>query len=1790
MYNIPFANIAIIFEKHQLNELYFTMLLPDTVFDSNNYVFENRISNSYYYVELDYRGDPKNVKLRFSTKDGNPVYCHSFANLRLYATTTSIFTPVYTITIEILEKIGICYLFRAVKNNYISPCFRMNTNICQVGWCGLDSSDDVTFNKEQIAKLRSFDKPVFLSTMNSSDEFARYNLGQYGSKGLIAIPDLTLMLKRNRPEYDRGYVVKGDHWYDFLIPCNKRTRTLFKNVLVIPQSIYDACLYYSSTTRFETFTPTEFATYLKGKMNSVVFEDHKVQAGWRPSPEEFEKTLVSLYVLLCMKKNAVNEDQKQIKAIFQSEAHTGGFINEIIEIFKKWKMQISRKIPLKALTYIGPVNLLFSYGLYIPTGHRILDVHFLALPPVPAIKEGAPVPAKSDSDSDEEEDLSTDIIASTPMVLFNHKINYYYSNVSMKKFVTHFDFISSAYKHSYVTVEKGVQICKTLSSIRNKAEINAIYNNATHGFTYVNGEHLITVLRNHEFTTETIKTITSGIKTCLDANNIEVALAIPANNSIVEPLFLESAFNTFDECHFTNVRGVYTINDYYLYSSCFTAYVNKVKGDGHCLLHAYVFNQRFNYNDVIDLLMRLNIQDHYFKNGEKVALTPEQLQPIVDVFRINAVIHADLSAPIFIKASDPVGTTAIYWKDGHFDHIACKHNCIYGGGPKRGSTPKIPKSSPKDKTNIIHLHKVEHNLFTVKCGKHTKNSVPTKIYSTFNSNKSITKFSVYDKIKRLLEIKKYDYYYEMSCAPGGLYKDLCKQYGDNVTGYIYNGDNALTSELKLQNYKDIKTVLGSNIQANSLLIFDVPFEMSKVNLYTLMEFYNGRKNIDIIVKCHLWDEASSSNIQLVKLLGWADDDSYAVVMQSIRTGSSELYILITHSTIKIDNADYVNKQLNKWGYYTNDILNDNCPVVTKDFVHTVKIKAGAIKDYLSVPSDITQINDVIKAMQVIAFADKGVEFDVKINNAVPGAGKSRGINADDNTLIITTTQTNREDLKRNRKCIVETPHNALSILITKKFSKIVIDEYQEYAAGLIAMYYHFCKNLEFVGDHNQIKFIDFSRKMDMNLQALNMPNDYTTNASKRCPADIAIFWRNKGINMVSKGKQTRSIYECYKVQELNSCDITIAPTQFTKAKYNCTYTIHESKGLTAAVVGLVIESAEDYSIMKSNKIEHWFVSTTRHTDALLFFEPNRTADRVFQIMTAGLMSYLDNMPIMSTSIAKEPTTTALPETNKVVKEKGSLKCLQETLSNNLPKRNQDMPVVDMINPGSIPSIYQGKLRVNVDLLAENNKKKTGKSFLKGFEDSYTKFYNVTDRMAAVQTMGARYAKMTPKVTTNVNRALDLYWHGLLKFTKFESVTELRNHFYSGPEELAKECQEYLQRLHKKLNETNKNDPTGKEFAQIARDEGITLNNKKVDAILNTTFDDIKMHIDFFMKQQSKYIDQAGWDAVFKAGQGVSAVSKVMNIIMAAVSRLTLQKLQTAHKHNVKITTKESIASFKNWYVAHRQGKKPNKIIMADASQWDASNSMINILFDAQMFACVLFKNLTDEQLYISHDYCNTPKPEGIYTHWVINKYVESRRNWEMIYVTKGGSAVLKGKEKQHSGQQHTLGGNSANNEAQMGAILDIQELDIGMFQGDDSNVEGDVSVNMENLKFLRSLGWNYKIAESDTGVGEYCGYILHPTGWIPDLMKRCAKTLSKSAQSKEKFDESIKGLRDTLSVVSNQTEKENGISASLIYFQNYTNMTKVSRNEIDNAFNWLNSIDESSYSALHPRTTEILQL
>lgn len=1992
MYDVPFYSMPQIFEQHQINELYFTMHLPHTLYDNKWFAYEGDINNNtYYYIEVTELANRR--ILRFSTKDGNPVYEHDYDNLYLYLTVTAIHTLCYTISIEVVEQRGIYYLFRAVKSNYIAPVPygpmppydpRLSYSSLKYGYQPVPG----TFMIDSQLHGKSC---AVVNTMNSRMSFPRTVVSEMDE--FYVFPDLTYACKNvnwltsilavNRADYTKCHeLVEVEATFSFGT-CRNWKRT----GICIPKKVVQACNKFAHQYDFAALTPKEFGTYLKGTVSTVRLSGQQIQDGWDVDARTYDAAFVTLYVYVLAKKNNVKNCIEHLKKISESERSHFPVFNTAIQAVIRWwdntrnKADTWEDIPKFFIhNMLSPKahKVIISNGLFLASRGSVYDDIFYSMPggvlplmpkptapPMPTLAAPAPPPVSG----------GWFFEPITKRFLYTTATHYEFLPHIGSEFVnaSNTSLVLGGGTSGALKIMCGNQLQIDMSNVPKPIIAgNCYYTKGPYnGIVGVYHCAMDPNACNTNFNGH-VQAAYIALNNALVANKSNGATVWHCNlgsgifgsgtgtPALSQQLLLDNITTPIIKIAGTTVTPS---KAWIPLDACLKLTGNPTIGDGHCLLHSAINCTSLTYAALVNLLSAnpLVKATLFSTTGAKLWQSTSMLDEIQKHTRCNYIVHSTASNTHEIFYYGHADFRAIKHDGSHFESMNCCHHIVTAGVTINGdegeeepvfldrkaaakklksetkapeakieiktakknepsqtgtkvitendiafgnadddqwsdisddpppktvfkpifATKGVAKTAPavkqpttakasiaadqpattkapdvkatadkveSDKVTIVEKNatitvKNETKTVAMKVEKQTKppaNRVeakpqPRKIKLvtgvTFDfslvdhfvttvdlgvdfhaariETGSSTKHTVYSKLKTVIDCIGPTTITDLSAAPGALYKDLIND-GYNVHGLVWEGEGAFNCNLKLPKYSDLRTV--QLIKAD-LAILDCPYDKCVNNAKHALHLLETNLFGVLILKTFLYVEEDKSTAAFARLNKLLEGYTQVWFKSNVKS-SSEVYVVVTKFTVKSHNNKACIDKLKIWSYDNNIVLPETIDPDESDDLQIVeqqvKIENMTLAHAEMMKSDVPEIVKIGKDIEE--------ELKLYLNDfvvkckwfaGVSGAGKSHGIQAHKPDIIVTSTKENVEYIKHNpaNKAYVTTPHTALKHKPRQAVKTLVIDEAQEISIGLLGM---LCKHYKVeevicVGDPAQIKPIDFQKLWETG-QCLTFPRDadgnlkYNRNASKRCPSDVAAIVRNLyKVPMVSVAKQTRSVFSSRDPAVLSSCTLVIAPTQETKQHYKAGYTIHKSKGMTSPVVGLVIESQDDYNLVTSSNYQWSYVGITRHTDAIVIVEPNGSK-KFYNMLRGAAQANTEETPPMPGIKIIEPTINEPIIEEPVTIEPGSLPLAIEALEAALPTEN-DHHNIDLIEDNDLGEVEEGVFTLNPDVINAQVVKRIGKGYV--MRETYRKFYNVRNWRIAAKTMVNRYSKNLKKrlakelTADQVIQGVEDMWHGMLKWTVCETVRELKESLYTSADELSDFLKEYLCKLQDKLNKNKNKAPEirSREWFQTLKEEGIVCMVDGVGGgqdILDTTFEDMQKTIDFFMKHQGKFTPKPGWDAIFKAGQGISAVNKGRNIVYAALARAAEDKFVKVLRPEVKITFGESEINYKKWYkncikdYDFNQLKKFN----SDAEQWDSSLSIVNNLWDAEVSHCVLHDyklapvyttkldvptladriiNIWDKKASVV-DYESCLSIRGLVSSWTVEVILMDKLQWRMVMRTNKGSVTLTGKSKKFSGEQNTAYGNTQNNMAQIGSMLRIYKIIAAMFKGDDSSFTGEYEVDPVMYERLCKRGMVYKIDECD-GVFEYIGFIIHADGWMPDIYRRGANLASRSWPSKVKYEESIIGLKDLWSIVETQVEADRGIEAAASFYEEHTDL-KTNEGYLRNLYNWQQAI------------------
>jgi len=312
-------------------------------------------------------------------------------------------------------------------------------------------------------------------------------------------------------------------------------------------------------------------------------------------------------------------------------------------------------------------------------------------------------------------------------------------------------------------------------------------------------------------------------------------------------------------------------------------------------------------------------------------------------------------------------------------------------------------------------------------------------------------------------------------------------------------------------------------------------------------------------------------------------------------------------------------------------------------------------------------------------------------------------------------------------------------------------------------------------------------------------------------------------------------------------------------------------------------------------------------------------------------------------------------------------------------------------------------------------------------------------------------------------------------------------------------------------------------------------------------------VQFHLKTQVKEIRKEGFDSQYKAGQGVSAWSKLLNCLFASITRHYSDLVPKYTKDNVQLSYGKSDNLIQEFFCQYKRelNSKNHIKMMADFSEFDSSQEERGIVASV-----VILK-------------------ECGFHEKILDFYMEMRREWTLSTndSKNGFSYVMKLQNNfmQHSGQPFTLDGNTMFNMCAMGACYNFKNFTMAAFKGDDSFIIAeDITENMYGQNNIKDLcGYNIKVDKPQ--IGEYIANIITPSGnFFPDVIRRVSRAINKVHKHQVDWEETKISLTDSLDVIYNLEELNEGCKVASAFYAQYNIM--ISPDEIQYILIYLHSL------------------
>lgn len=704
---------------------------------------------------------------------------------------------------------------------------------------------------------------------------------------------------------------------------------------------------------------------------------------------------------------------------------------------------------------------------------------------------------------------------------------------------------------------------------------------------------------------------------------------------------------------------------------------------------------------------------------------------------------------------------------------------------------------------------------------------------------------------------------------------------------------------------------------------------------------------------------------------------------------------------------------------------------------------------------------------------------------------------------------------------------------------VVVDECCLIHPYMFVVYKHLWPNARIfgIGDPCQIRTIDFSKDTPM----LKFEFGKYLLDSKRITQVAAnmLSIAIPGIKSVSGvlGKLShRPMKELFDVV-LGKNDAVLCHTQDVKASLRekfgkQVYTTTEAMGSTFNNVHIV---TTDLNLLVSEKSRHVYVALSRATGNIVSYGNDIEKKEYYALLNSTIERALEQTGVIphedvihSTSIESKPYPS------------------QKTINRNVKVKADDVAEILRKYVTPMNDSHPKTVAYQMSIIEENCDKKMlvfSDNMLTG-EDTvvkasvvypHTQFnaqWHPKNAMQCINTLTKRYTKKT--IAPNEQMYLE-HVRGLEQFLVDDYKQQLSKNPITS-EEAYTATLDYLVKLQKKfpqslLDQLEEGTMAEYNFEDMQNNPGVQSKNnittyidklskaiisgkeQKIVDLEMEWYDNYTFIVQFHLKRQPKCIAKHGFGGEWKAGQGVSAWSKLLNVMMAAMADLS-------EKRFMQVLKKEVLVCYG----------------LSDAEIGDRFNQVSSLFFDRNLKVTNTDINEFDSSQNKSGVRANVDISRlcGIPTT-VINLY-EAQRTKRMLRMfgdSPAGKHVLKllVLAKQDSGQKMTLFHNSSYTLSIMGSSFDFKNIKFVGVKGDDFICVSEKA----DVRFIgkeRSIDKHgYKIKMLDGKMNEFIANIITPQGFFPDLIRRTTRVMSRLITHPDDWDEIKRNADDSLSVI-----------------------------------------------------------
>lgn len=656
--------------------------------------------------------------------------------------------------------------------------------------------------------------------------------------------------------------------------------------------------------------------------------------------------------------------------------------------------------------------------------------------------------------------------------------------------------------------------------------------------------------------------------------------------------------------------------------------------------------------------------------------------------------------------------------------------------------------------------------------------------------------------------------------------------------------------------------------------------------------------------------------------------------------------------------------------------------------------------------------------------------------------------------------------------------------------------------------------------------------------------------------------------------------------------------QFLQRSKVLVRTIAEAQGETINEVHVY---TPDITEIREDRVRHVYTAISRASQKVVFHGTEQTNEQFLTILSSPAERMLDSFGVVVTPvdfIEKSPPKAKIHTTVTTLNDTVATQAgVEEILDAIFLPTNDNTADVIAYKSDCIPHRpNKAALKMSQGYMAGGDETITGKHF---GTKNYNQHYHPKNNTQTVSTLLTRYTKDKAPVPY---KQLKKYVIGFKRWLRNDWEKYMQSK--QTPEEEMRYLADYLVELQKKYpkdsdldtiasviedNEpaeaysTSLTDPVMRvtrtdlkgayyRLKLLIKNLIVAIHNEQPHKILDLEKewnDSYHKLVSFHLKRQPKLILKPGFDSIFKAGQGISAWSKLLNILFSTVTRHFSKNIKPCLLPNVQMSYGKSDAKLSLFF-----GKYAEKInstnytkMCADFSEFDSSQEAQGILSSIIILKICGYK---------------TP---------IIDFYLAMRAKWTLFARSTNNNEILtmylSGHNMQHSGQPFTLDGNTIFNMACMGMCYIYDDLICAAFKGDDSfilakHIEESIDGVQSNVDIC---GFQIKIQKER--IAEYIANIILPDGtFFPDVIRRISRVFSKVYTANIDWEEQRQSLLDSLDVVFDEDRLQYGCKVAHHYYAQFN--IQISPAQIHYLLNFLHTL--TKYDNIEHIPTKVFRI